>query len=311
MLGQLDFTTTISLQLLGFKFYRQPRSAFFKSFPLRPMTLLAPSQSAAPNFSYFFRPHRSTKHRPIVLAHGLGVGLIVYLPLIMLLPKDVGILAIEILPISSRITSPLPLAIDMQREFGDIITQQDLKDFVFVGHSYGTFLTNQYLKSPLLASRMHSMVLLDPVALLLHLPDVAYNFTKRTPITAGDWELWYAARSEPNIAFTLGRCFCWREHVIWREELLSRKTTVILGEKDIIVPAPSVTSYLTRGDLDAHWEDRERWKTTCSWDSWTGSGLEIVYLEGYNHGQPFLSPKMLPKIVDVINKHSQIGYGIK
>ncbi|KAF2477191.1 uncharacterized protein BDR25DRAFT_251793 [Lindgomyces ingoldianus] len=300
--GCVDFATTIILMISGFRFYRQPRSAFLKSFPLRPMTLLAPKQSVTPSISYFFRQHKSTKHRPVVLAHGVGIGLAPYVPLLLQIPKDIGVLAIEIIPISSRITTALPHAADLMREIGDIISHHKLDDFVFVGHSYGTFLTSLFLKSSLLESRMHSIILLDPVAVLLHLPDMAYNFTRRKPVEANELQLWWAAQTEPDIAFTLGRRFCWREHIVWREDLLSRTTTVIMGGRDTLVNADAIASYITRGDLAWTWEDREDWRRSRY--SWTGQGLELVWLEGYDHGQSFLSRVFLPMIVKTIEKHA-------
>jgi hypothetical protein len=108
----VGFAEFVTLLIMGFSFYRQPRAKFFKLFPLWPMTLLAPRESSSPNLSYFYRPHKSMIYRPIVLLHSGGIGLAPYIPLIAKLPRDVGILAIELLPISCRITTVLPLAVD-------------------------------------------------------------------------------------------------------------------------------------------------------------------------------------------------------
>lgn len=306
----------------GFKFYRQPRSAFLKSFPLRPMTLLALKQSDSPNLSYFWRPHKSDKHRPIVFIHGVGIGLTPYIPMILKLSKDIGFLAIEVLPISSRITTALPLSIDLMREIGDIISQINLPNFVFIGNSYGTFFTRLFMDSSYLASRMQSIIMIDPVSVLLHLPDVAYNFTKREPVEANELQLWWAAQTEPDIAFTLGRRFCWREHLVWREDLRSRPTTLIMGGRDCIVNPEAIASYITKdvqenstastdtkADLSWTWEDRKRWKRSL--EDWKGEGLELVWLEGYDHGQGFMSPQMLPKIVKIIERYCQIQDDIR
>jgi pimeloyl-ACP methyl ester carboxylesterase len=277
------------------------------------MTLLAPKQSASPNFSYFYRPHKSEKHRPIILVHGVGIGLPVYIPLMMKIPKDIGVLAIEILPISSRITTSIPLFIDLMREVGDIVSQQNLQDFVFIGHSYGTFFTKVFLESTYLSSRMHSIVLMDPVAVLLHLPDLAYNFFVKEPKEANELQLWWAAQTEPDIAFTLTRRFCWHDHVVWREDLMDKPTTIVIGEKDCIVNSDAIASYITKGvpeadaasivtkpDLTWNWEDREKWKRSI--EEWKGEGLELFWMEGYDHGQAFLSPKMLSKLVNIFEK---------
>jgi pimeloyl-ACP methyl ester carboxylesterase len=311
--GFADFATSITLLIIGFSFYRQPRAKFFKSFPLRPITLLAPKESSSPNLSYFYRPHKSTTHRPIVLIHGFGIGLAPYIPLIVKLPKDVGILAIELLPVSCRITTALPLAIDLARECADIISQQDLKDFVFVGNSYGSFFTKLFLDSTYLSNRMHSVIILDPVAVLVHFPDLAYNVTTRTPMESNEWQLWRAAQTDPDIAFTLGRRFCWHDHVVWREDLLSRPTTLIMGSCDSFVNPAAIATYITEGIPEASpnsagikpglqwtWQDLEKWKTENGFDQWRGEGLELIWLEGYDHGSGLMSPKMLPRLVECI-----------
>ena len=100
------------------------------------------------------------------------------------------------------------------REIGDIITQRNLTDCVFVGNSYGTFFTRLFLEPSYLNSRMYSIIMLDPVAVLLHLPALPYNFTRRKPVEANELQLWWAAQTDPDITFTLRRRFCWREHVV-------------------------------------------------------------------------------------------------
>ncbi|KAF2007615.1 hypothetical protein P154DRAFT_593145 [Amniculicola lignicola CBS 123094] len=307
IIGFIDFATSMTLLISGFRFYRQPRRAFFSSFPLRPLTLLAPKQSASPNFSYFHRPHKSPNHRPLVFIHGVGVGLFPYLLFLSKIPKDVGILAIEVLPTSSRITRGLPLPLDIMCEFGDIVTQQNLPNFVMIGNSFGTFFTRQFLDSQYLSSRMHSIIMLDPVTVLLGMPDTAANFTTRVPVEANEWELWWAAQTEPDIAFNLSRRFCWREHVVWKEDLVGKPVTLIMGGKDCIVNPIAIASYITRDYPTPDGElERERW--TKSIETWTGEGLELVWLEGYDHGQWLMSSKVLPKITKIIESYCTIAH---
>ena len=41
---------------------------------------------------------------------------------------------------------------------------------------YGSVITTHLLQDPELSGRIASIVIVDPVSILLHLPDVAYNF---------------------------------------------------------------------------------------------------------------------------------------
>ncbi|GAB0145703.1 hypothetical protein EsHS_00006128 [Epichloe bromicola] len=115
------------------------------------------------------------------------------------------------------------------------------------------------LHSSVLQQRIAAVVLIDPITILLHLPDVAYNFTRRPPKMANEWQLWYFASTDPGVAYSLGRRFFWRDNILWREDLFSdplqsgaeraqlgrRKVAVSLSGRDLIVDTASVTNYLT------------------------------------------------------------------
>lgn len=313
LIGIIDFFASMALLASGFTFYRQPRSKFWKTFPLRPMTLFGLKESASPNYSYFYRPHTSTTHRPIVFIHGLGIGLAIYIPLFLVIPKDIGILAIEILPISSRITEPGLLPSDQAREIGDIVAQQNIDDFVFVGNSYGTFFVRPFLETPFLAARMVRLVLIDPVAILLHVPDLAFNVTARVPTDANELQIAWAATSEPDTAFTIARRFCWRSHILWRSDLQRCPTTLVLGSADCLVnadavaayalkgePAPDPTSPVAKPDLHWTWTEREDWKK----NEWTGDGLELYWLEGFDHGQGLFASRVLRNLAKLVENYS-------
>jgi len=299
-----DNITALGMFALGFKYFGQPFKSFFTSFPFRPLSLYPFNKSAAPDLSYYCRPHTSKTHRPIVLMHGIGIGLIPYLPLLAMLPRDIGILMVEVLPVSSRITPQHPLMSDLMASVSAIIRQQGWNDFVYCGHSYGTLLTAPFLNTPYLAERMHSIVLLDPVAILLHLPNVAYAFTRRVPVKANEWQL-YLVQTDANIASTLGRRFCWRESVLFREHFEGRKTTVIVGSKDNLINPAAIASYIYSGDVQHSWRSVEMWKRTMT--EWTGENmLDLMWLDDHDHGQSFLTKTTLPYLVKVLTTHALI-----
>lgn len=135
---------------------------------------------------------------------GIGVGLYPYIELFKELNQgrrekdgELGIIAIEILPISSRITTPLPRKQEMCHQIGLVLQRHHFDRFVLVSHSwvfppnthqetcyaniirrYGSVIATHLLKTPELASKVSSLVLVDPVSILLHQPDVAYNFVR-------------------------------------------------------------------------------------------------------------------------------------
>lgn len=305
----MDFAISILLLTRGFSFFRQPRLAFFKIFPFRPLILLSPNASGAPGISYFGRPHRSQAHRPIVFIHGAGIGLAPYLPWLKSVPEEVGILAIELLPVSNRLCPPMASAQELADGVLRILYQHGTlyDDFVLVAHDYGTLLTSALLRNAELNRRIDSVVLADPLAFLLHLPSVAYSLTRRPPRTASEWAACWGLSRDPMVAHTLARRLGadWRDMSLSREQLMDRRTTVILGAEDGVLHTKAVASYVFYWDVDCYdcGEQRvEEFKLTVK--RWTGMGeLELMYVEDLGHGQVLLEPSFTPTLQNVMGMY--------
>lgn len=234
-------------------------------------------------------------------------------------PNDqVGIIAIEILPISSRITHRPLDRTQMCNEIDQILQNHfpSSQKFVLLSHSYGSVVSTHLLKfSPSIQPRIAAVMLVDPVTILLHLPDVAYNFTRRKPKSANEYQLYYFASMDMGVSHTLGRHFFWSENLLWIEDLKGKNATVCLAERDLIVNTAAVGKYLTEGMVDAGTsretsqesngtlrkrnidiakhdknekvdlvkEDGEEWKSR----PWKGTGLDILWFKGLDHAQVF------------------------
>ena len=266
-------------------------------FPPRPLSLLlskAPSPSYIPPLSYFHRPHTSTTRLPILFLHGIGIGLYPYVPFLSALtaphPADAGlpgIIALEILPVSFRIASPVPSKEEMCLAIHTILQHHGYSHVVLVTHSYGSIIATHALLSPLLAPSIASLVLVDPVSILLHLPDVAYNFTRRKPKTANHHQLSYFASLDPCVAHTLARRFFWADNILWLHhlsdaDLLPNKVSVWISADDLIVNASHVRKYLQDGGVTVHW---------C---------------KGKDHGQIFDDKSCLTGLVEDVRRASLI-----
>lgn len=222
-------------------------------------------------------------------------------------PRDVGIIAIELLPVSNKICPPMPASADLVDSISRILAQHgaEYDSFVYVGNSYGTLLLSPMLRREGLAAKIASVVLVDPVALLLHLPDVAWNFTRRRPRTGPEWEIYYGAATDPMVAHTLARRFDFKDAILWRDQLKGRRATVILGSRDCVTNPMAVASYVYYGDvaINDFTEQRvEEWRTTQS--VWTGQWeIELLYLDGLDHGQAFLKPSYVPAVQKVVDTY--------
>ncbi|KAG5644410.1 hypothetical protein DXG03_008577 [Asterophora parasitica] len=312
----VDTITSLNLLYLGFKHYSATRR-WFQTFPPRPLlSLISRNADLTPDIllPYWYRPHRSTTELPIVFLHGIGIGLHPYLPFIrdtIAQSPDIGILLVEFLPISMHMTThPVPPAPLIASALNNILDSLNIPRVVVVAHSYGTFITSCVLRDsctshhtshdsiytppssstpslpiphahPLLPKLAHTL-LIDPIPVLLHLPPVAHNFLYRAPREAAEWQLWYFASTDPDVARTLGRAFFWTEGVAWKEDVRGwmrvdtpagteingaathtsavggssrrRHIAMVLAGKDQIVPAESVRRYLTGSpEASARW----------------------------------------------------------
>ena len=281
----------------------------------------------------------------MVFIHGIGIGLYPYTNFLDELnsttgikPCDsndqVGIIALELMPVSFRLTRAALSREALCEEINHVVTAcfGPTQKFVLVSHSYGTVITTHLLKSPPISQRIGPIVLIDPVTILLHLPDVAYNFTRRKPMTANELQLHYFASMDMGVSHTLGRHFFWSENILWREDLGGRKVTVSLSGRDLIVNTEAVGEYLSAGmennetdNRDRHstleprdamitrrnvldkkmnsaLSDKQTWKTRA----WRGDErVEVLWWPDLDHAQVFDKPASRKKVLDVIRSYCE------
>lgn len=286
---------------------------WFSSFPFRPQTLLSQNKSPAKHISYWYRPHTSKTKLPILYIHGIGI-LHTYgdffAELATRIDADashgdgqIGIIVLEILPVSFRMAHAALTPADMRSEIQAILDQHAWSRFVLIANSYGSIISVQLLRSPSLNARIVNVVLIDPVAFLLHLPDMAYNLTRRPPQSASEHPLYYFASTDIGAAHTLARRLSWPDSILWKGDLKGRRWTIMLSEIDIIVAAEQIGMYLTRPEgvkaLDDHREGGE-WKTT----KWTGGELDVIWLEWLNHAEVFDTERDRKMVIDIAMNYS-------
>lgn len=236
------------------------------------------------------------------------------------------------MPVSFRITHTAVGRQEMCEEINQILLKHIGKDqkFVLVSHSYGTVISTHLLNTPSIASRIGPVVLIDPVSMLLHLPDVAYNFTRRKPKQANEHQLYYFASMDMGVSHALSRHFFWNENVIWKHDLAGRRVTVSLGGRDLIVNTEAVGRYLTQGSKaiangnghkssyhDDDEEDdegltlkgknglknEEEWKTR----PWTGEGIDVLWYPELDHAQVFDKPATRRRLISAIRTYCEEG----
>ncbi|KAJ7144966.1 hypothetical protein C8R43DRAFT_561075 [Mycena crocata] len=324
----VDTLTSIFLLSLGFKHYT-PQRPCFQAFPPRPLLTIFSKPAATPHFPYWYRPPRSDAQskNSILFLHGIGIGLHPYVPLfqeILRADPTQSLLLVELLPVSMRITAPMPSRWTTLEAINTILEDLGINKVVLAAHSYGTFLAAHIVSPPpdaastgdpalILNHKVSSLVLVDPIPFLLHLPTVAHNFLYRSPGTrrANEWQLWYFASRDADVARVLGRCFFWEEGCIWREDLRrfsaegGRRVSVVLGGGDQIVPSAAVREYLTTGEETGEWTQAgggsERWVGR------TGL-LEVLWFPKLDHAMVFETKERRKMLMRALEP-SRLSYG--
>jgi pimeloyl-ACP methyl ester carboxylesterase len=297
--GFVDCLSCIRFWYHGFHPHRTALVSFFRLFPWRPLALLSRRISPARHLSYWHRPHTSTSKLPILFVHGIGIGLYPYIDFLAELNEQgeydnqIGIIAVEIMPISFRITHSMLEKDVLCSEIHEIIRKHGWSDFVLVSHSYGSAISTHLVNYKPIAEQISAVVLIDPITFLLHLPDVAYNFTIRKPKAANEHQLYYFASMDMGVSHALSRCFFWSENILWKEELNDRPVTVSLASNDLIVNTASVRRYLeTSGG-----------KMTSNEKSRHQSGIEVIWNDGIDHAQVFDTARRRRRVIDAIRGH--------
>jgi pimeloyl-ACP methyl ester carboxylesterase len=332
----IDTVTHVWMLWLGFGFHCT-RATSVEVFPPRPAILVSSSKrSPAKQLSYWLRPHTSKTRLPVLFIHGIGVGLIPNINLLRELgfalnvdcdngcDGQVGIMAIEILQISSRLTHAIPKRSAYLEQLAHVLDMHQFERFVLASHFYGSVLSTYILTHEPLAHHVASTLLIDPVTILLHIPDVADNITARLPKHMKEWQVWFFGSKDPGVAYTLGRHFFWTENILWYDRILElakrgMNMTVSLGSQDRIVDAQAVRCYLTRRTdqhpvFEADEDRRERSDSKpegndnmggCEAGPCEHNGLQLLWFDGLGHAQVFDTRETRMKLVNILVKYSR------
>ncbi|KAJ3372093.1 hypothetical protein GGF31_002355 [Allomyces arbusculus] len=164
-------------------------------------------------------PTRATPP-PILFIHGLGVGIMPYLPFLIYTAWTTGrpIAFLNVPCVSLRVfPGPPPTPAGMNAFVQKIWDEYNVPKTTVVGHSLGTSFTSWLVKDATTLDKVvDAAVFFDPVCFGLCMFDVAYNFIYKTPQTYAQLFIRYFAGRDGNIANCLYRDFWWFENIIYR-----------------------------------------------------------------------------------------------
>jgi hypothetical protein len=126
------------------------------------------------------------------------------------------------------------------------------------------------------------LTLLDPVSMLLGLPDVAFNFLHKAPTTLSAGIIRFMASRELTVSHMLHRNFWWYNNILWLEDLPPQLNLVIgLSGEDEITNPDLIMEYIKifqsshphEHDLAAHAKKRTGDITTLYWPHGTHASM--------------------------------------
>ncbi|KAG2487353.1 hypothetical protein HYH03_014066 [Edaphochlamys debaryana] len=105
--------------------------------------------------------HVASTTSPVVLLHGVGLGLLPYINLVRcLLAAGLPLLAVEYKHVAMRLCSVVPSADDISNAVVRLMGEQGVDQACLVAHSYGTFVASRLAQVH--PKRLQSLALLDP-----------------------------------------------------------------------------------------------------------------------------------------------------
>jgi hypothetical protein len=189
----------------------------------------------------------------LFLFHGL-CGFTGYVPLVLavlLKSPSRGAVLFEIEDVSQCLEFSRPLTreavVKTARHAADMLRSARggmQRSCIVLGHSLGSCAAVQLLEEP--PTEIAGIVLIDPVCIMLMLPDVAHGFLHRAPEALFDWFCFLWCATEPGIAQFFRRRFFWYNSWLNPKHIKEIPTLVCLSEKDRLVPSCIVRAYVEK-----------------------------------------------------------------
>ncbi|RHY31602.1 hypothetical protein DYB32_003342 [Aphanomyces invadans] len=225
---------------------------------------------------------------PLVFVHGIGAGLMLYLPLVWYLVtahENRPILLVETPCVSMQLVEDVPTKRDTLVGLQVMLAAHGIDKAHWMGHSLGTAICSWVCLE--LPHTVSHATFIDPIVFFLWKRDVAYNFLYRRPTTGIQVLLWYFASTEVHIVHVMRRHFWWYNIVCFPEHLPRDPVTshaaasVFLSSHDLIINANDVHGHLA-----------------------TGGDVEVVWWDGFTHGEMLLHPHALTTVTSHVKCRS-------
>ncbi|KAL6784986.1 hypothetical protein ACKKBG_A01950 [Auxenochlorella protothecoides x Auxenochlorella symbiontica] len=205
----------------------------------------APAGPGAPAAALPALRSLSAAQLPIVFLHGVGFGVLPYLHFLRAIVKSHPghpLLLVEVPHVSLRLCWQAAEVDEVARALAAALERHGFSRAVVMGHSYGTFVASRFTQ--LFPKMVHSLVIMDPVCMLVCYPQLLHNFIYRRPSrenftsVSGSLDLirFFCSRD-----LTISQAFCrkfnWAELMLWPDDIPERCLVVVSGLDDLVPSA--------------------------------------------------------------------------
>mmetsp|Transcript_183 Transcript_183/g.482 ORF Transcript_183/g.482 Transcript_183/m.482 type:complete len:541 (-) Transcript_183:158-1780(-) len=207
---------------------------------------------------YWFRPGApGTKAQPVVFLHGIGVGISQNLPLLRKLHKDREVYLVELPWVCLRLGETPPAPDEFVRTIELMLSNHGRWDTgaCFIGHSYGTCAIAWVLRTR--PQLVKSMILIEPVCLLLFSYHVCYNFLYNSNNKLWGRTAMWLAGSEMSVAHALTRHFWWQSNTLLMQHF-PEYSSIFLSADDFIIPSREIRCWLQQNKGCTEYKGPER-----------------------------------------------------
>ncbi len=199
--------------------------------------------------TYWHRPCQQegpVKQPPLFFFHGISPGIWFYLPFLARLGKGREIIMLEVPHIVTQLSFEAPDLTETVESLAEILALHQITRCSVAGHSFGSIVAGWAAAA--FPEQVQQLVLVDPVCLLLCLPDVAVNFLYRSPsanLLERSVKDLIDPSSEITVSHALRRHFWWYQNVCWLQDVKC-PVVVALSSEDDIVPSRAIRTYVQR-----------------------------------------------------------------
>ncbi|CAB9502235.1 unknown protein [Seminavis robusta] len=255
--------------------------------------------------TYYYRQGtgKTNETTPLVFIHGIGIGPIAYLPLLLQVLKSDNSRPL-LLPEISSVTAFRPWVMpkdclssnEVAANMSTMLHNHGFSKATFAGHSFGTFWMSYTVKyAPHLVA---GLVFLDPVCFCLY----DSLLTKRTVYNPPDTsDVASLVKTDMMVNWSIQRNFSWVEANLFVEDIPeSISVAFFLSGDDTVAPSKVQEAYL-RGQRDCEVYDLDETANANVFKR----RFTVVSFRGYDHGLWLLNPlKTIPPVVEAMERFS-------